>query len=352
MVRVYGNFDGGNPQHPGRIVQSGKNEIRVMPEIEDGEAAYYFRLDIAVENREMAEVAIKLIIDWQDNRFIELKDRIFCRFPKRGWEAFGAQQRGTETIFMMKVPPGETRLTLNPSYSYGEYLDFVKERVNPGLFEKEVLFSTPKGREIYLLRSRAGRRGKRRVLVTARTHPYETAGSFCVEGIVENYGKGKRPVELGEVDLWIIPMICPDGVADGLCRLNERGAPDLSREIKAGYGLCKTLMTAIEDIRPHLFIEWHNWMIKERDGIFYLRRWPMKKVIRNLEMRDPTFRQRGWIKGLRYGLLKLPAQGLKGFAEERCGSRCMTIEFPWYERSEEEMRQLGWNTLLAAMVCA
>lgn len=352
MIQVHGTFDGGNPQDSKMIVRLGENEFRVLPESEDGEPGYKFRLDIILDNQSDVEVASKLVIDWQESRFIDLKNILFCKSPNKGWKALRAQTGTTNTFLTLDIPPGKTQLTLNPSYNYGDYLEFITNMVPPECFQRELLFTTTEGRQIYLLKSPSRAKTKKRILVTARVHPYETAGSYCVEGILENYGKAEKPVELADVDLWIIPMVCPDGVANGLCRLNEKGAPDLSREIDFDYGLCKAYVDAIESIRPHLFIEFHNWMIREGDGIFYLPWWQMNRILRNLDKRTQTSEKRTWVKGLRYGVLKRHPKGLQRFAQERCGSRCMTIEFPWYERDEQEMRWLGWNTLLAAAACA
>ena len=142
-------------------------------------------------------------------------------------------------------------------------------------------------------------------------------------------------------------MVCPDGVADGLCRINEVEAPDLSREIDINNDLCRTYMNLIDEVRPNLFLECHNWMIKGYDGIFYLSAWDTISTICRMNIRTPLYFKKPWIKGLNRLIFKMKSSGLKRYAVGQYGTKNVTVEFPWFNRSPNDMKILGWQTLLS-----
>ena len=188
-------------------------------------------------------------------------------------------------------------------------------------------------------------RNKKNLLITARTHPYESAGSFNVEGIIAGMINGRGKSILKGCSIYIIPMVCPDGVYNGLCRLNSVNAPDLSRIIDENDILSKAYLQLLDNIRPAIFLEFHNWMIKDYDGIFYLP-WRDTYILKTeLQRRINVDKQKKWSVGVNNILFKCRPEGLKKYANDNYRTKCMTIEYSWYGRSTEDMKRLGVQTL-------
>ncbi|MBZ5555295.1 MAG: hypothetical protein LAO21_21495 [Acidobacteriia bacterium] len=351
-LRLTGRIDGGNPQEEGAIRQTADRNFVIKPYSEDGDAGYKFRLDVDVENPGEGEADLSLIIDWEESQYNQYRDVVYLGTGGDVWQPLQGKIEDSTVLLDLKVPAGRSHLTLNPSYGYSRYMELINRLDEGAPFSKSRLYTTTRGREVYLLRARAEGRTSKRILVTGRTHPYESAGSYAVEGIVEGMLNGLDREQLKDCDLWILPMMCPDGVADGLCRLNEPGAPDLSREIDSGNPLCRAYMDLIDEIKPTFFLEFHNWMLRNNDGIFYLSWWPMVATIGRLRRGIPETRRKPMIRGLDRWIMKRRAAGLKGYAARRHSGRCMTVEYPWHGRSVRDLKELGMQTLLAVVPIA
>lgn len=351
-LRLTGRIDGGNPQDESAICQTADRNFLIKPYSEDGDAGYKFRLDVDVENPEGCEADLSLIIDWGEAQYNQYRDVVYLGTGGDDWQPFEGRIEDSRVLLDLKVPAGKSHLTLNPSYNYSRYMELIGRLDEGAPFSKSLLHTTDRGRKVYLLRAGGERRTSKRILVTGRTHPYESAGSYAVEGIVEGMVDGLYREQLKDSDVWILPMMCPDGVADGMCRLNGPGAPDLSREIDSGNPLCQAYMDLINEIKPTFFLEFHNWMLRNNDGIFYLSWWPMMATIWRLRRRIPETRRKPMIRGLDRWIMKRRAAGLKGYAAEHHSARCMTVEYPWYGRNVADIKGLGMQTLLAVVPIA
>lgn len=110
---------------------------------------------------------------------------------------------------------------------------------------------------------------KRRILIRARAHPWETGGNWAVEGMIRKLLKDNPEVRayLDRYSVYIMPMANKDGVARGWTRFNLRGK-DLNRnwdhpadpaDAPENVALEKWLASMIQQGRKlDLMIDFHN----------------------------------------------------------------------------------------------
>jgi predicted deacylase len=150
-------------------------------------------------------------------------------------------------------------------------------KTNP-LVAIETIGQTVQGRELEIIR--VGRAAAvNRVFLRARAHPWEPAGNWVIEGLVQRLLKGDADAEqcLASYNVCILPMANKDGVERGGTRFNLGGwdlnrkwdkpadprlAPEnaalenwLAAEVKAGR-------------RPTLALDFHN----DGSGLLHLSR--------------------------------------------------------------------------------
>jgi murein tripeptide amidase MpaA len=74
-------------------------------------------------------------------------------------------------------------------------------------------------------------RSDQAILILGRQHPCETVGSFIAEKIINYFTSGQDAITsflVSSFDIFVIPMINPDGVIHGMSRANMAGL-DLNR---------------------------------------------------------------------------------------------------------------------------
>jgi len=349
MIRITGKYDGGNPQNDSAIVQIDDSTFRIVPEIEDDNISYKFRFDVKLENDEATSKKVNIIVDWQDQIYSKYRDMIFVRENQKEWDWIKARINAGKSEFSISAKKGNTTIALTPGYNYSRYLEFIEQLSASKCISTELVCKTYEGRKVYCLISKGYEINAKRILVTARTHPYETAGSYNVEGIVEGILRNPNSSILRKYDIYIIPMMCPDGVHNGLCRLNSVGSPDLSREMDKHDSLSNSYIKLIDTIRPHLFLEFHNWLLRRHDGIFYLPWWPMMRIITKLYGQINPKKRKRWVKGIDRIFFQRQSSGLKKYSRDNYDTRSFTIEYSWYGRTCEDMKEFGWKTLTSIL---
>lgn len=345
---ITGNFDGGNPKDPKRIIQTGLNSFEIFPFSEDNDPNYKFRLDIKAVNRSSSEHHVDLHIDWQESRFNHLRNYVYLKNNSDGeWSRLTLAAGTADTSGRIGLKPGESHITLNPKYDYADYIDLVSRVPQKGCLVKELLGRTPEKREIWTLKTRnSGDVAKKRIMLVARIHPYETAGSYCTEGIVDHFlnsGKSTKYTWTRNCEVCIIPMANPDGVYNGLCKLTRLKGTDFSKIIDFEDPITLLVKKAIDNFKPDIYCEFHNWMLPELDGIYYLSRlqaWRFKKNIPS----QKRFQKR-WRVFVKNGLFATEAHGFKKYCREKYGSISMCVEYPWYLRDTTDMKVIGVQTL-------
>jgi hypothetical protein len=344
LLDITGNFDGGNPKNPDSIIRTGRRSFTVVPFSEDNDPNYKFRLDIKVFNHTVDTIKLDLTIDWQEPRFNSLRDYVYLKHASDPeWTYVSMDVNGSETEGRLHIPPGETYVCLHPKYSYGDYLKFVAAIEESEFIKKEKIGQSAEGREIWMVKIGGEiEHDRKKIMLVARIHPYESAGSYCIEGIVNHFLKTLSPFPFHISPIYLIPMANPDGVFNGLCKRTGRSGTDASKILDMDDPTTAAIKAGVDAVRPHIYCELHNWMFKNSDGIYYLNRfqaWRFKRMFPSQKL----FGKR-WRTLYRMFFRKTPPVGFKKYCLEKFHSICIALEFPWFRRSVEDMRRIGVHT--------
>ena len=345
-IQIIGNFDGGNPQDPDSIIQTGPNSFNIIPFSEDNDPNYKFRLDVKVYNHSSDSIKINLKIAWQETRFNHLRNYVYLKHEDdTEWIYHSMQVKRTKAFGTIECRSGETFICLHPKYNYGDYLRFLDGIPESEFIKKEKFGLSPEGRELWLIKINSVNTGKRPILIVSRIHPYETSASYCIEGIVNHSIEHLLHFSFLLSPVYLIPMANPDGVYNGLCKKTAVDGIDLSKEINHTDGMWQIIADLIDTIEPAIYCELHNWMFPEFDGIYFLNWLQAWRFIRKMPPQNRF--QKRWRTILDRKIFAIPHHGFKQYCRERYNSLCLCLEYPWRHRSVSHMKQLGNDTVNA-----
>ncbi len=360
-VRV--GFDGSSPHKEEGIRQEDKNTFAVFPSwrdeegISEEERGKGFRLGVEVDNNSTRTKEATLNIDWEDKKRVHMKyrDFVFVKGEKcREWQLVPALIDGSRSIVKLNLSPGKTLVYLNPKYNYTDNERFVEKVSRKGLMKKNLAGKSEEGRNIWALSTG---KGGIKVLVMARNHAYESAGNYCVEGMIDYLlsSESLAAYFLNNFTFYFLPMTNPDGVHNGLSRLTSPQGADMNRLATVPDKAHTAIKRVLDQVRPHLFINIHNWMGKSKDGLLCRKGEFAKKIVFYMpdqikygkkwyiEDEEELFRKRGT------HITPLPQKSWKCYCAEEFGSTGLVFEFPWFGRNTGIMKQTGMKALKAVL---
>lgn len=340
--------DGGNPRKQSQIHQIEQNAFSITPFIEDNDPNYKFRFEIHAINKTCRSQKIFLRINWNEPLYNEYRTTIYCtRNGSRKWEPVLMTNGGSSTSAELMLQPGVSKIALQPSYSYGDVTQFIQGILSSEKIFHECIGRTAQNRKIHqiTLNSAPEKKKKGSILIVCRIHPYETAGSYCAEGIIETFLRGsiKSMGNLCKYRVHVIPMANPDGVYNGLCKRTADDGVDLSKHLDAKDLTCSALIDFIDRVRPAIYCEIHNWMLPNVDGIYFLNRWQAHRLTR----RFPRDVFRNWKIEFNKRIFAGKPVGLKKYCRNKFNSKAFVLEFPWLGRSTTVMKAIGVLSLKA-----
>lgn len=152
----------------------------------------------------------------------------------------------------------EDHHALTETISYARMRDFLQSINGVGPITVSQEGTTAQSRSIFLVRAARGKNPSFRILFYAQQHGDEVSGKdallFLIRDIVRNPKLLSR-----DVDLWILPMMNPDGAEAGT-RRNGSGA-DLNRDhIVLEQPETQALHRIVRRIRPHLAVDCHEFV--------------------------------------------------------------------------------------------
>ncbi|MGQ9661690.1 MAG: M14 family zinc carboxypeptidase [Kiritimatiellia bacterium] len=296
-LRLLIGHEGANPQDPSCVEQIGPRSFVVRPQSEDGDSNYKFAFDVIVENVTANIQQLDLTIDWAEppqvgTTYMDCRRSVFLGTGEN-WQEICGSTRADKTIVSLTVGPGQQHVCLHPPYGSVELAVFLARAERQPQTRRIVFGRTAENRPLEgaLLGSLCEERSA--LLVLARGHPYESAGSFCVEGVLD-FLSGPEGARLRQHrSFLLVPIMNPDGVAHGLCKRTTLGA-DITHDGREGtdptaraiVGLVCGMAAAP---RPALW-DVHGWMNPE-DGLNFATGNIAAHIV---EKADRNLFPRGW----------------------------------------------------------
>jgi hypothetical protein len=151
----------------------------------------------------------------------------------------------------------EDRHALARTVSYSEMEAFLSGVNGRGPITVSAEATTSRGRSVYLVHAARGAAPSFRVLFYAQQHGDEVSGKDALLYLLRDIARdpGLLPPD---VDLWVFPMVNPDGAEAGT-RRNAAGA-DLNRDhVVLEQPETQALHRVVRRVRPHLAVDCHEF---------------------------------------------------------------------------------------------
>lgn len=348
VVTLLADFPGANPQAEGTILWEAPYSYLIRPFSEDPKRPR-FNLTIAIQNRGPKPTEVSLKIEWQESPKLQLENMLYRQRIAVGkgdswiWYESNSVQ-GAVAHFKPLVPPGQSYVVLNPKYTDDDLRRFLVKTPSK-CFENLDYGRTAQGRDVRVLKfSQPSVGAKPAVLVTARVHPDETAGSFAAEGLIRFLCSDDAKTLLEQFDFYVVPMANPDGVETGLCKLTAVGGVDLPYAVGSPDPTSMVLMKLVHAIKPVIYLDLHQWWLK-RDWIESFVLDPEWNAHLFLSLERYKFFDRGW----QISAVKAPSEAptdLRAYCNKKWGTKSVSLSLVWGHvgkmgRSCEEMRKAG-----------
>lgn len=377
MVEIEVGFDGSCPQSLDGVRRDGENAFTVFPSwrpspgiTEDG-IGRTTRLGFRVRNTASTPVAGTFRIDWQYDdappdaqRYsaiatceLYMAHRDFCVVGRPGeeqWQYALGTVAGSTATFELTLEPDLTEVHWHPPYSYERGDAFVASLRERPWTQVEHLGCSGEGRDLWLIRIRDGRKGaKKPFLIAARMHAYESGGSYMMEGMVD-YLLGESPWAAAARRDWefhIVPMVNPDGVANGLGKLTTPCGTDVQWALPVSDDpTYVTFMRAVERVAPTYMVDLHNWQARDIDGAVGMdaEHW---QRLQDFLPPIRAFGKRWWWRGpSATSVLPDGRQTVRDYCHEHFGTLGVAFECGWFGRQPADVRALGANLLRGVLL--
>lgn len=348
MLHVFTNFDGAPPE--GRVLRNANNFFAVKAYSETESEA--LRLEIGIENTADSPAPIELEINWPSVQFSDLRDCFYWKHERsREWTpVVGRTIPGRSTV-TLDIPSGWGLFCLQPRYGVDDLEKYIF-RLKSELVTHEIFGESEYGRPLPLLS--VGNPGGKRFLFTARNHPDESSGSFCIEGMIDFLTSGDPLAQWArrEMIFHFMPMTNPDGIADGMSRYSSvNGAdmnrtPDWNRAHRPNYQedpVLNACFALYDRLQPHYFINLHSNLLRFQDTIRALDEDTALRFTHY--MPDQTEYGKTWL-----GILDPQQDMPTGYCAEKFSSVPLLLTLPWFMRNAESMRETGRKILTSAIL--
>jgi len=200
----------------------------------------------------------------------------------------------------------------------------------------------------------------RTFFIQARDHAYETAGSYCVEGIVD-FLRSENEIAIylrSKFNVYIVPMTNPDGVFNGMSRLTWEQGADLNRVQTIPDPAHDALKRAIDTVKPAVHMNIHNWTDKFTDGLLANEGKIAERIMAFMQPDSAHYKrwmvetQEDWLKANKFTTVPEKSKSWKDYAKEQFNAVGVIFEFPWFGLNTAAMRAKGTRAFLALALAA
>lgn len=362
MIEIITGFDGSSPADKSSIeTPPSHNKFIIYPNKRKLNAGrnwlepFSSRLSVKIANHGKRFVKTIITVDWQVEDHMQHKDFGYVKEDNREeWMMIPGKRKNNKTEYLLQLSPGITHLGLYSDYSYGQYLNFIKTLESKGA-KVSLSGKSRQKRNIYLVEFCRRQKDLPSFLMQMRDHPYETAGSYMAEGIVEflfsdsalsNYIKNK-------FNIYMLPMTNVDGVYNGLTRHTAEKGADLNRVKTVPDPAHNTIRKVIDKTKPLAYMNIHNYQDKFSDGLYvnderiadifqkhmpadleHYKRWDVQTSFDFLRANDFTEcpeEHKSW----------------KNYVREKYKGIGANLEFPWFMLNTSDMREKGKKAFIA-----
>lgn len=371
QLKIITGFDGSSPHSYEGVRQDSADTFTLFPSWRPSEGISEeakgggSRFGVVVANQCDAAANVKLRLDWEDaeRRRLHCHDYLFLRRPgEDDWAMIPGHidESAPVSHFTFDARPGQTEAYVNPRYNYQDNENFVASLDSPHA-ETRLYGQSEEARHLWdvvLTDGDMPAADKKPVVVMARNHAYESAGSYCVEGMIR-WLLSDDPLArfyLAKYVFHFLPMTNPDGVYNGMSRLTAPKGADMNRLHTVPDKAHAALKALHDEVRPWLHINIHNWMSKTTDGLLCLDV-PLANGIQHympaeIEHGKKWFVEtwHEYLKSHPDGVIPKSGYSWKDYCMHEFGTRGVTFEFPWSGRTGASMRGTGVKALKATLM--
>ena len=366
-LEVLTGFDGSCPRFSRGVKRGPKGRFTLYPSlrkrkgISEEAPGAGSRLSTRIRNDGTGAARTELVVDWETDQRTLHHDLGYIRHEgQHEWTMIPGVREGRLVTYRLSLPPGVTELGLYPECNYAACRQFV-ESLQARRVQVEVIGQSREARPIWQIGLPSKNKKAKCFFIQARDHAYETAGSYCVEGIVDFLLSGDELAGYlrSKFSVVIVPMTNPDGVHNGMSRLTwERGA-DLNRVHTEADAAHDTLKAAIDQAKPFVHMNVHNWTDKFVDGLLCNEENIAERILSHLP--DDRAHYKRWtvetlwdyLRRAKLASVPVASQSWKDYAREHFGSIGVNFELPWPMRNTADMRERGklaFSALALALV--
>ena len=245
------------------------------------------------------------------------------------------------TIYDITVPTGTSYFGATPWYDLDDAQRFfARMKRKRKLTHIRSIGKTADGREITCLTiaSAEGTKAKRNVVMMARVHANETAGSWALEATADYLLSGEAPARLLETYAFhIFPAINPDGIARGIKFTRPGPREQYNLEFAGMTSDDPTIRAVREEIlslKPDALIDHHSYLVPPLMLFMFDRKLGLK-LLTELTRDDAPSHQ--WAFVVRTS----PSDQIRQYCHDNFGTRVVVTELPWAGRLPTDIEAAG-----------
>lgn len=324
IARTY--EDGGNPRLDTDIINTPRGFL-LRP------VKSYSNLNVELVNTTAAAIETEIEIECGSSYLSALRDYLILHSEGDKLTWLPAPSTGSRQYAKFAVPPGSHCLCVNHRYETARLARLI-DGLDKSRFKVKTIGKSRMGRD--MLGIEAGNPAVRPVTIVARIHPYETPGSFFVEGMLNWLNGAEGDGFLKDRRLGIVPMANPDGVAIGNSYLTYGGL-NLSADVRVTTEPeAVALKEYFLSLNPYLTADFHGWMHRYDDNI----------TTNSLERGKACYEAMiPYSQGIEVQYSEYPLSGernnIGGILIDHCGADFFNCSWTPRGRSVEQLHEIG-----------